>query len=294
MTYEEAFDAWISEKSLAVSNSTAYTYKKDAKNAVEFFNGQDVSKIARKNIIEFLKSEKEKNYLNSTIRIHFRCVKSVFEWLYNSEKISENPCKNIELPAKIYREINPFSQEEVEKLLNTPAPAWVHDAVEIAYRTGMRKGEIFALKWSDIDFENGFLQVRRTQSVYAGKMEIKEPKTKSSKRKILIDKHLIELLQRRASCSGSEFVFATKNGTPKVPHDLSCKRFKALCIRAGVKPRRFHDLRHTHASVLLSAGVHPKIVQERLGHASIKTTLDIYSHLLPSIQGAAVDVFNDL
>lgn len=94
--------------------------------------------------------------------------------------------------------------------------------------------------------------------------------------------------------SNSEFVFSKNDGTPKIPWELSCKRLKNACIKAGVTPRSFHNLRHTHASVLLAAGVHPKIVQERLGHSSIKITLDTYSHLIPTLQQSAVNVFNKI
>lgn len=294
MTYGEAFNCWLDEHSITISNSTAYAYKKDSKNAVSYFGEKNVVEIQRNHIVALVKIEISKGYANSTIRSHFKGMKSTFEWLYDNKIIKENPCVKIPLPKKKYREMNPFTVEEMKKILSVDMPEWVHNAIEIAYRTGMRKGEIFALKWSDIDFKNGFIQVKRTQSIYAGKMEFKEPKTKASRRRISIDKHLIELLKSKKMQSNSEYVFSVKDGGPKIPWELSCKRFKRVCELAGVSPRRFHDLRHTHATILLSAGVHPKIVQERLGHSSIKTTLDTYSHLIPTLQKEAADVFNNL
>ncbi len=294
MTYEEAFNNWIKEHSISISKSTEYTYRKDSKNAISFFGNSEVSDIQREKIVEFIQFEIEKNYANSTVHAHFKGVKSTFDWLFENSIIENNPCVKIPMPKKKYREVSPFTIEEMNKILSVKMPEWVHDSIEIAYRTGMRKGEIFALKWSDIDLENGFLQVKRTQSIYAGKMEIKEPKTKTSKRRISIDRHLIELLDTRKLKSNSEYVFSTNDGSPKIPYELSCKRFKTVCKHAGVLPRRFHDIRHTHATVLLSSGVHPKIVQERLGHSTIKTTLDTYSHLIPTMQKEAVDVFNGL
>lgn len=294
MTYKEAFNCWLDEHSITISHSTAYAYRKDSKNAILYFGETNVLEIQRVDIIAFVKLEISKGYASSTIRSHFKGIKSTFEWLYDNRIIIVNPYFKIPLPEKVYREINPFAVEEMKKILSVDMPEWVHDAIEIAYRTGMRKGEIFALKWSDIDLKTGFLQVKRAQSTYSGKMEIKGPKTKASKRRISIDKHLIELLERRKMQSHSEYVFSVKDGNPKIPWELSCKRFKTVCKRAGVEPRRFHDLRHTHATVLLSAGVHPKIVQERLGHSSIKTTIDTYSHLIPTMQKEAVDVFDRL
>ena len=293
MTYKEAFNCWLDEHSITISDSTTYVYRKDSKNAISYFGEKDVLEIQRVDIIAFVKLEISKGYANSTIHSHFKGIKSTFGWLYDNKIIPQNPYSKIPLPKKKYGEITPFSVDEINKILSIDMPDWVHDAIEIAFRTGMRKGEIFALKWSDIDLKTGFLQVKRAQSIYAGKMEIKEPKTKASKRRISIDKHLIELLKSRKMQSNSEYVFSVSDGTPKIPWELSCKRFKTVCKRAGVEPRRFHDLRHTHATILLSAGVHPKIVQERLGHSSIKTTLDTYSHLIPTMQQSAVDVFDN-
>lgn len=294
MIYEEAFNCWLNEHSITISNSTVYAYQKDSKNAVSYFGEKDVMKIRRDEIVTLVKIEISKGYANSTIRSHFKGIKSTFDWLYDNKIIAQNPYFKIPLPKKKYSEITPFTVEEINKILSIDMSDWVRDSIEIAYRTGMRKGEIFALKWSDIDLKNGFIQVKRPQSIYTGKMEIKEPKTKASRRRISIDRHLMGLLKRGKMQSNSEYVFSVKDGNPKIPWELSCKKFKKVCELAGVSPRRFHDLRHTHATILLSAGVHPKIVQERLGHSSIKTTLDTYSHLIPTMQKEVVNIFDKL
>lgn len=294
MTYEESFSKWIEEHTIEISKSTLYNYKKDSKYPINFFGGKNVMEITRDDIIEFINTEISKGYAGSTIYSIFKGVKSTFEWLLNNGYIDDNPCYKIPLPKKNYKEINPFTVEEIQKILAISMPDWVRLAIEIAWRTGMRKGEIFALKWNDIDFKKGFIQIRRTQSIYGGKMEIKEPKTKASKRSIMIDEYLMNLLLDNRKISSSEYVFSTSKGTIKIPHDLSCKRFQTVCKKAGVPKRRFHDLRHTHATILLSEGVHPKIVQERLGHSNIKVTMDIYSHLIPGIQEIVVEVFNKI
>lgn len=294
MTYEEAFNKWINQHSVTISKSTVYNYKKDSKYPIIYFGENDITKIKREDITKFVNELILKGYSGSTILSIFKGVKSTFEWLVDNGYIKENPCYKILLPKKNYKEINPFSIEEIQKILSVNMPKWVKLAIEIAWRTGMRKGEIFALKWSDVDFENNFIQVKRTQSVYGGKMEIKEPKTKSSKRRIMIDDYLLEILLENKKISNSEYVFSTSQGMPKIPFDLSSKRFKVVCKKAGVPKRRFHDLRHTHASILLSKGVHPKIVQERLGHSKISTTLDTYSHLVPGMQQEVVNIINKI
>ena len=161
----------------------------------------------------------------------------------------------------------------------------------LAYRTGMRIGEILVLKWEDVNFDERFLTVKRTLSGYSsGKPEIIAPKTKKSKRRIDLDIATINMLLNRYN-KKEEYVFCKKNGEIYSRQAINLPR---MCRDIGIEPRSFHAIRHTHATILLSANIHPKIVQERLGHSKISTTLDTYSHLIPGMQKVAVDVFNKL
>lgn len=156
----------------------------------------------------------------------------------------------------------------------------------------MRIGEILALKWEDINFDQNFLTVKRTLSSYNnGQSEICEPKTKCSRRRIDLDNVSMEILKNIDK--NGEYVFCKKDGSI-LSRQCIYQSFKRMCKAADVPYHSFHSLRHTHASILLSANVHPKIVQERLGHAKISTTLDTYSHLIPGIQQVAVKIFNDI
>lgn len=294
MTYEECFNKWIIEHSILVSESTTQTYFKDSKVSLKFWCQKDVISITRADIIDFINYEIGREYKSGTIRSHFKVVKSTFEWAFNNNIITQNPCIKIPLPRKSNGEIHPFTEDEMNKILAVKCPEWVHNAILIAYRTGMRKGEIFALKWTDINFDERFIMVQRTQSVVKNQLILKEPKTKSSRRRIGIDNKLLLELEKMREKSISEYVFATKDGNCKIPWELSCKRFKAVCERANVSVRRFHDLRHTHATVLLSHGVYPKVVSERLGHSSTKITQDIYCHVTPEMQQTAVDIFEKI
>ena len=131
----------------------------------------------------------------------------------------------------------------------------------------------------------------RTLSGYVnGQPEVTEPKTKRSKKRIDLDDLTIQMLTERYT-KKEEYVFSNKDGTM---YSRQAIKLPKICENAGIKPRSFHTLRHTHATVLLAAGIHPKIIQERLGHSNISTTLDIYSHLVAGMQQAAVDVFNEI
>ena len=177
--------------------------------------------------------------------------------------------------------------------------------------TGMRRAELLALRWSDIDLELCQLYVTRSMQ-YIGsaapenRIIFKEPKTAKSKRlislspstAIMLREHKAKQAELRQSLgydtlSGNDLVFSHYDGSPLLPNSVTHAWIK-LVRRCGLHGIRLHDARHTHASLLLKQGVHPKIVQERLGHAGIAVTLDFYSHVAPGLQQAAANKFDDI
>lgn len=166
----------------------------------------------------------------------------------------------------------------------------------LAIYCGLREGELLGLHIEDVDLRNRTLQVNHAVQYIVGKgLIIKEPKSDSGKRAVVMPSFAFSvlmdylLLQKRES----GLVFVTGNGTPISPRNL-IRHFKSVIEEQKLPDIRFHDLRHTHASLLLQAGVNPKIVQERLGHSQISLTLDTYSHLIPGMQHDAADKFNEL
>jgi integrase len=150
----------------------------------------------------------------------------------------------------------------------------------------------------DIDWKRGTLSVRRTL-VENGKLEVGEPKTRKGRRLITLPRLAQAALQEQLQSATdrkvkSPWVFFDTNGGPLRPSNLVRRSFRPLLKRAELPRIRFHDLRHTAATLLLRAGVHPKVVQERLGHAQIAMTLDTYSHVLPSIQREAAGKLDEL
>jgi len=176
--------------------------------------------------------------------------------------------------------------------------------------TGMRRGELLALRWSDIDLELCQLYITRSMQYIRtaapeNRISFKEPKTSKSRRRIdLSPSNAIILREHKAkqadlreslgfpSISDNDLVFSHYDGSPLLPNSVTHAWIK-LVRRCGLHGVRLHDARHTHASLLLKQGVHPKIVQERLGHSSIQTTLDTYSHVAPGLQRAAVNKLDD-
>lgn len=212
--------------------------------------------------------------------------------------IRANPCDDAEPPRIARREMRALSPEEAkafvraaEKASDRLAALWI-----LLLTTGVRPGEALALKWSDI--EGGTLRVQRSLSQVGKAWRIEEPKTSRARRAVpLTDACTRALAQHRKrqaeerlragkDYSNDGLVFSTRNGGTLLRSNLT-QDFKAFLKRAELPAVRMYDLRHTCATLLLAAGVHPKVVQERLGHSSITLTMDVYSHTLEGMQAEA-------
>ena len=171
--------------------------------------------------------------------------------------------------------------------------------------TGMRRGEAIGLRWSDVDLEGGRLAVRRALIPINREVVVSEPKTAKGRRVIALDPGTIEVLKAQAARQLDEqtefdeawvetgLVFTQKNGAALDPESVS--RYFRQAVKQSLLPQiRLHDLRHTHATLALQAGIHPKVVSERLGHATVSITLDTYSHAIPAMQEEAAALIAQL
>jgi integrase len=202
-------------------------------------------------------------------------------------------------PRKKQSTMKTWSPEEVRTFLSHVRDDRSHAAYVLALTTGLRRGEILGLAWRDIDLDAGWLNVRQTVVSVNFKVQISTPKTAAGRRSVGLDRgtvmelrsHRLRQLKERVdlgldNVKPDDYVFSTPAGHalhPGLFTDAFDRRVKA----AKLPHIRFHDLRHTSATLALAAGVHPKVVQERLGHASISITLDLYSHSVPSLQEEA-------
>jgi len=193
----------------------------------------------------------------------------------------------------------------LEQLLQETAGTVYELPCAFAAATGMRRGEILALRWSDLIAHRSRLQVVRTLVPTAQGLVFEQPKTPRSRRSIVLPEFLRGYLERQegrqadrrtqatAPWQETDLIMDRGDGGPVNPDSLSAG-WGRLLRKRGLPRVRFHDLRHAHATLLLVQGVHPKIVSERLGHASIGITLDTYSHVLPSLQSQAANAFDAL
>jgi integrase len=215
--------------------------------------------------------------------------------------ILRNATEAVKPPQLSREEMCPLTPEQAKHLLQTAHEAG--DRLEALYvlaiNTGLRQGELLGLKWDDVDLEDGSLQVRRTLTVTKNGPVLTTPKTTSSRRSVKLTSKAIEALKHhldrqlgeidRVGSLWSEngLIFASEMGEPLNRHNLTRRSFKPLLMRAELPQIRFHDLRRTCATLLLTRNVNPKIVSEMLGHSTIAITLDTYSHVLPNMRDQA-------
>ncbi len=220
--------------------------------------------------------------------------------------IDRNPAEAVIRPKYRRKEMTALTGVEARILLETVKGSRLEGLFWLAITTGLREGEILGLKWSDLNWETQRLNVQRQLNRLAGKgLVFSEPKSEAGKRMVVLPAVTVTKLQVHRVVQGYERLFAGSNwqendlifpsilGTPLDPRNLY-RDFKAVLRQAGLPDIRFHDLRHTAASLLLQQGVHPKVVQELLGHSDIALTLNTYSHVLPGIQEKAAQSLDDL
>ncbi len=219
--------------------------------------------------------------------------------------IPRNASEAVKVPQVRRKEITPLTTEETKRFIEAARGDRFEALYVLAVTTGMRQGELLALKWDDVDLERQILRVRRTLTRLKGTYTMGEPKTPKSRRSVKLTTIATEALQAHLSRQLEEIdhvgpfyadqglVFATEAGTPLNPTNLRRRSFSSLLERAKLPEIRFHDLRHTCATLLLSRNVNPKIVSEMLGHSSISITLDTYSHVLPDMQDSAARAIED-
>ncbi len=188
-----------------------------------------------------------------------------------------------------------LDEAQVATLLNGAQGTSLYVPILLAATTGMRRGEILALRWSALDLERGTVAVVQSLEQLIGGLNFKEPKTERGKRSIRLPSVTIEALRQHKARQARQrlqlglgrddngLVCARYDGEPRSPQSLT-REFKRLVAKLDIPRITFHGLRHSHATQLLRVGIHPKVAQERLGHSTIATTMDLYSHVTESMQ----------
>jgi integrase len=304
-TVREYFAEWLPAVEPTLRPSTARKYSDAARlHIVENIGNVRLSKLTPGDI-QGLYSNRLAAGLSPTTVHHLhailhRALDQAVKWGY----VMRNVADAVDPPRRNKPEMRVWSREEATRVLQVAAGDEYEALWYLALTTGMRRGELLGLRWSDVDLDARTLSVARTLSRgKTSRLEVGEPKTAAGRRRVALPAAAVLRLRRHQTRQKSvwlevgpayadrNLVFATPDGRPIHPNTLA-RGFTRLVNRAEVGKIRFHDLRHTSATLLLASGEHPKVVQERLGHASISETLDRYSHVSADMQQRAAARFD--
>ncbi|KHL95360.1 integrase [Paenibacillus sp. IHB B 3415] len=275
-------------------------------------------------IVDFLESlsqdggrgdKKSGGLASGTVQINHRVLKNIFSRAVEWKIIKSNPVAAVQKPKVTSKEIVPYDEQEVKLLLQAieKEPFHWRMMITLALTTGMRRGELLGLEWKHVDWKTGVIDVSQTLvQALKGEIIVKEPKTKNSKRKVTLPASVLEELRDYYAYRVKErdklgdawngrdregrewhFMFCHSDGSP-FHHERPYLWFRQFIQKNNLRYIRFHDLRHTSATLLINQGVHAKIISERLGHGNISTTMNIYGHALQSADQAAADKLDSL
>ncbi|MGB5380114.1 MAG: site-specific integrase, partial [Acidimicrobiia bacterium] len=291
LTVNKWTDRWMATR-LHIRDSTRErdeTYLRSL--VLPHFGTRRLRDITRHDIQDWIAELAEEGYAAATIQLAYGLVSMEFNAAVDDALIQQTPCTAVNLPRRIETEKRFLSVDELHHLADTIDPRHRTLVLTAAY-TGARFGELAALRPRDLDLSRRRVTITRSLTEVRGIITETEPKTAASKRSITLPQAVVDDLAAHIdqhATGHTDRVFTAPQGGPLRRRSFR-KRFWLPAVDASVgQPCRFHDLRHTHAALLIAANTHPKLLQSRLGHSSIKTTLDIYGHLYEPLDEVAAD-----
>ena len=237
-----------------------------------------------------------------TIKVHLNILNLALKRAYRLKLIKENVVQFVEVPKNKKYKNEIYNAEDMKKLLEKSRETSLELPIILASGLGLRISEILGLTWNNIDFNDFTITIDKITVRDKGQVILKEPKTESSIRTISAPKEIILILKQlkkdrlaaklRGEKSHRELIFYDKNLNP-IAQDVLSKKFRYFLQENNLKHIRFHDLRHSHVTMLIDAKVPIKVISERVGHSNVNTTLNIYSHALREMDQEASDKISD-
>ena len=306
MTLSEWLDRWMDIMiGLSARESTIINYRKYIKNhIVPYLGDKKISLITTSDIQKMYtklknegrvhpKPDGSKELSGSTVRSVHAVLHEAMEMAVSQRIIIRNPTVGTILSKAVPKPINPFNTEQLDKFLSAiqNEPEW-HDLFYMEVTTGLRRGEVCGLKWSDFDADSGSIKVSRTVTPAPhGLFKIGDTKTENGMRTIILVPSTLEMLKERQKSAVSQWIFPNffLPELPINPHSAYTK-FKSILKKYGLPDIRFHDLRHTFATQAVFTGINPKVLSDILGHADASFTLDRYAHVTADMQEKASEI----
>jgi integrase len=302
MVFKEWLDFWLENyKKLNLKQKTYEVYERFI---ILHISPSNLGQITLKKItsmhIQRLINDKYKGGLSTaSIRKMFNIIKQALQKAVDGNMLLKNPASSVELPEHKQKDIEVFTMEEQERFFEFAKDDVLYDLFVIAVDTGIRLGELLAINWQDVDLKDETISITKNlifvkdyynESDKKNILKIQDvPKTKASIRKVPLTQRSLYILKKRkiAANSHAETVFLTSNRRYLSPRNVE-RSFCRIVAKAKLPNCNFHSLRHTYATRMFEIGTSAKIVSEILGHSKVSHTLDIYTHVIPSLKNNAV------
>lgn len=303
MTYRDAVSLWLNNHVSHLTYHSQKTYKLNIQPAVDYLGDLKLKDLKKIHIVEFMNhlAEQDEKSVNYKMRVNRVMLQKLVEW----DLLEENVADAVKKTKQKKKEMSFYAENEVKQLLNVLQEAMPKHrmVIQLALFSGMRLGEIAGLTMENVNFNDNTLTVKHSLTHDQENDAFFLGPTKNKKTRVIpmpepfmaeLKEYTKEVKKSRMAfgpewrgIEGMDLIFCRSDGYPHYENSFS-KYFLDLIEKNGLKRIRFHDLRHTHASLLLSKGVNIKVIQERLGHSSISLTMDTYSHLTKENEQEAV------
>ncbi len=305
VTVGEYLAGWLDRVELDLRPTTMVGYRRSVRLLEPEIGGVKVQRLTPLMIENAYGHLMDRGLARKTVRNAHAVLRRALSDADRLGLVTRNAAASAKAPADIKAERPTWSPEELSSFLRSTAGDSLYAAMVLFATTGLRRGEVCGLRWQNVDLETGDLFVVETRTTAGNGVIEGATKTPKSRRRMSLDATTVGVLRQHKARQaelhleagpawvGQGHVFTLDDGRPLHPDQLS-KTFRRLADRCELPRIRLHDLRHTYATLGLRAGVHPKVMSERLGHATVGVTLDLYSHVTPSLDRDAADAVASL
>jgi len=305
LTVKEWMKTWLNSYKTNIEETTKIGYQEKIDEYINPYIGHIPIKSLQSLVVQNLINDlKNKGLAPKTIRNFYNILNPAMKKAVELRMIPYNPCEGATLPKLVKFKPKVYDKDQIAEVLEKAKGTDMYLIVVLEFSLGIRRGELCALRWSDIDFENKVLTISKNRvNGKNGNVIQKSPKSEAGKRTISFGSNVEDVLKEAKkqydeakqtlgrAFQDSDFVIHKGDGQPYHPDSLT-QKWSRFLERNGFEVIRLHDARHSHATALVQSGVNVKVVQERLGHSDVTLTLNTYTHVLPSMDREAANVID--
>lgn len=297
---------WLDNYRPNIEETTRDGYKEKLDNyIIPGLGNISLNALRAEHIQKWVNSLSKRGLSAKTIRNAFNILNPALKKAVVLHMIPSNPCEGVELPKLVRPEVAVYDSKDFKKVLDAAEGTDMYLIVLLELTVGLRRGELIALKWPQVDLKSGVLYIQENTVRAHGTTITKQPKSKAGNRKITVGSAVVAVLQQAKSEYEKDkaewgpgfhddgYVIRQPNGKPFKPDSITHK-WRNFEKKHGFNHIKFHGLRHSNATALIQAGVSPKVVQARLGHADVTITLNTYTHVRPSMDQEAANKLDDM